>query len=178
MRKKNNHKKSSSDAAKALESCINAFSLAEFSHATGVRMELLRRFINRRAKSARAETWDKIYPSLKPLLLGPEPKNNPPQRIGSPYRRHSELVEMLSDQKVLLDVFDILNEAQRKEAINALLAVCEKTPAATSYKSLTADENMLMGAFLALTPEERNTQLLALVKQGTEKLRIRRKEMF
>jgi hypothetical protein len=110
--------------------------------------------------------------------MGPEPRNNPPRRLGSPYRRHAELVEMLSDQKVLLDVFDILNETQRKEAINALLAVCETTPVATSYKSLTADENMLMGAFLALTPEERNTQLLALVKQGTEKLRIRRKEMF
>ena len=175
-RKKN--KKFSEEAAKALESCLDAFSLSGFSRTTGVRIELLRRFINRTARDARAETWDKIYPSLKPLLIGPEPKNNPPQRLGSPYRRHSELVEMLSDQKVLLDVFDILSDVQRKEVIKTLETACKEAPAPTAYKSLSEEENMLMGAFLALEPEEQRTQLLALVRMGTEKLQKRRKEMF
>ena len=178
MDKKNNNKKFSEEAAKALENCLSAFSLTAFSRTTGVRMELLRRFINRTARDARAETWDKIYPSLKPLLVGPEPRNNPPQRLGSPYRRHAELVEMLSDQKVLLDVFDILNDEQRKEAIRKLESVCPEKAAPTAYKSLSEDENKLMGAFLALSPEEQQTQLLALVHLGTEKLRKRRKEMF
>lgn len=178
MTKKSTSKKISEDAAKALESCINAFSLSEFSRVTGVRIELLRRFINRTARDARAETWDKIYPSLKPILLGPEPKNNPPQRIGSPYRRHMELVEMLSDQKVLLDVFDILSDTQKKEAIAVLTAACEKQPEKTTFKSLSDEENVLMGAFLALPEEERKTQLLSLVKIGTDRLRQRRQEMF
>ncbi|MBQ7207583.1 MAG: hypothetical protein IJS01_07285 [Lentisphaeria bacterium] len=178
MDKKGSHKKFSEDAAKALESCINAFSLAEFSRVTGVRIELLRRFINRRARNARVETWDKIYPTLKPLLLGPEPKNSPPPRIGSPYRRHLELVDMLSDQKVLLDVFDILNDSQRKAAAAALRAAGAADAAPTTFKSLSEEENLLMGLFLALPPEERKTQLLALVKTGTETLRRRRREMF
>ena len=178
MDKKNNNRKFSKEAAKALENCLNAFSLTEFSRTTGVRIELLRRFINRTARYARAETWDKIYPSLKPLLVGPEPRNNPPRRLGSPYRRHAELVEMLSDQKVLLDVFDILNDEQRKEAIKTLESACSEKSVPTTYKSLSDEENRLMGAFLALPPEEQQNQLLTLVRQGTEKLRVRRKEMF
>ena len=177
MDKKSN-KKLSNDAAKALENCLNAFSLNGFSRATGVRMELLRRFINRTARDARAETWDKIYPSLKPLLIGPEPQNNPPQRLGSPYRRHAELIEMLSDQKVLLDIFDILSDVQRKEAIKTLESACQEKPVPTTYKSLSEEENKLMGAFLALSPEVQQTQLLALCRLGTEKLKKRRKEMF
>jgi hypothetical protein len=175
-RKKN--KKFSEEAAKALESCLDAFSLSGFSRTTGVRMELLRRFINRTARDARSETWDKIYPSLKPLLVGPEPENNPPQRLGSPYRRHAELVEMLSDQKVLLDVFDILSDVQRTEAIKTLESACKEAPVPTTYKSLSDEENKLMGAFLALEAEEQRVQLLSLVRMGTEKLQKRRKEMF
>ena len=178
MDTKNNHKKFSEDAAKALESCINAFSLSEFSRVTGVRIELLRRFINRRARKARVETWDKIYPTLKPLLLGPEPRNSPPPRIGSPYRRHLELVDMLSDQKVLLDVFDILSDAQKKSAVAAFRAAGAAEAGPSSFRSLSDEENLIMGLFLALPPEERKNQLLALVKTGTETLRRRRREMF
>ena len=85
---------------------------------------------------------------------------------------------MLSDQKVLLDVFDILSDVQRKEVIKTLEAACKEAPAPTTYKSLSEDENKLMGAFLALEPEEQRTQLLTLVRMGTEKLQKRRKEMF
>ena len=161
-----------------MESFLAAFSLSEFSRETGVRIELLRRFINRTARDARAETWDKIYPSLKPLLFGPEVASEPPQRIGSPYRRHMELVEMLSDQKVLLDIYDILSEKQRKSAIENLLAAGTGKAEPTTFSSLSEDENILMGAFLALPEPERSNCLLALVKTGTETLRKRRREMF
>lgn len=170
--------KKNDDLAKALESCINALSLSEFSRVTGVRIELLRRFINRTARDARAETWDKIYPTLKPLLLGPEPVGEPPQRIGSPYRRHMELVEMLSDQKVLLDVFDILTEQQKKDAVAALLAAGNGKVEPTEYSSLTPGENTLMGAFLALPEELREQELLKLVAIGTRQVQKRREEMF
>ena len=178
MDKKDNSNRNSEDEARALESFLAAFSLSEFSRETGVRIELLRRFINRTARDARAETWDKIYPSLKPLLFGPEVASEPPQRIGSPYRRHMELVEMLSDQKVLLDIYDILSEKQRKSAIENLLAAGTGKAEPTTFSSLSEDENILMGAFLALPEPERSNCLLALVKTGTETLRKRRREMF
>ena len=52
------------EVANAFESCANALSLNELSRVTGVRIELLRRFISKKTRRARAETWDKIYPAL------------------------------------------------------------------------------------------------------------------
>jgi hypothetical protein len=150
-------------------------SLAEFSRETGIRIELLRRYINRQTRQMTNDTWNKILPAFKLLS---EQDTQGGRRIGPPYRRHAELVEMLSDQKVLLDIFDILNEEQRKEVINTLESACPEKSVPTTYKSLSVDENKLMGAFLALPPEEQQSQLLALVRLGTEKLRKRRQEMF
>ena len=70
-------KKISDDIARAFESCAAALSLNELSRVTGVRIELLRRFIDRKTRRARSETWDKIYPALKPFLVGPEPEREP-----------------------------------------------------------------------------------------------------
>ena len=150
--------------------------LKEFSRETGIRIELLRRFINRQTRQMINDPLGTLFPTIKDLLT--ECDKNAPRRIGPPYRRHAELVEMLSDQKVLLDVFDILSDVQRKEVIKTLETACKEAPAPTAYKSLSEEENMLMGAFLALEPEEQRTQLLALVRMGTEKLQKRRKEMF
>ena len=75
----NSRKRTSADA---LERSIENSSLSEFSRVTGVRIELLRRFINRQTGNIRAETWDKIYPHIRPYLVDPqEPVKNP--RIGS-----------------------------------------------------------------------------------------------
>ena len=115
-------KKISDDIARAFESCAEALSLNELSRVTGVRIELLRRFINRKTRRARSETWDKIYPALKPFLVGPEPEQEPPPRIGPAYRRHHELVEMFSDQKVLLDEFDVLPPELQQRATEAMIA--------------------------------------------------------
>jgi hypothetical protein len=67
---------------------------------------------------------------------------------------------------------------KRKDVIKTLETACKKATVPTAYKSLSEEENKLMGAFLALEPEEQRTQLLALVRMGTEKLQKRRKEMF
>ena len=99
--------KKDEDQINALKLVANVLSLDEISRMTGVRLELLRRFINRTANDAKAETWDKVYPIIKPYLTGQE-EVPPPKRIGPGYRRHAELVEMVSDQKVLLDAFAIL----------------------------------------------------------------------
>ena len=83
----------------------SAFS--EFSRETGIRIELLRRFINKQTRQMKDETWGKLYPSLKDLLKEKEGESASFRRIGPAYRRHAELVEMVSDQKVLLDVFNV-----------------------------------------------------------------------
>ena len=78
--------KKEEDQIKALKLCANVLSLDEISRMTGVRLELLRRFINRTANDARAETWDKVYPVIKPYLTGLE-DIPAPKRIGPAYRR-------------------------------------------------------------------------------------------
>ncbi len=163
------------DFAKALENCTNILARNEFSRTTGVRLELLRRFINRQARSARAETWDKIYPALKPLFEEGVPEVAGPLRIGPAARRNPELVEMFSDQKVLLDEFAVLPEFQRKQAI-ARFESAAGGAAPSDYKSLDEEENRIMGAFLALDPENRQKELLILTQIASAEVRRRRRE--
>ena len=165
------------EIASALEKCANNLSITELSRRTGVRIELLRRFINRQAQTIRAETWDKIYPVLRPYLEGPEPVVEPPPRIGPAYRRHQDLVAMVSNQKVLLDEFAILGDAERKrfaEELAAAGAVGEPT----NFVSLTREENRVMGLFLSLPPEKQEEAVLKLSEVAVAVLRRRRAEMF
>ena len=53
------------DVAKALERCAENLSISEFSRVTGVRIELLRRFINRQVGNIRAETWEYSFGHLE-----------------------------------------------------------------------------------------------------------------
>ena len=163
------------DVVRALELCAEKLSISEFSRVTGVRIELLRRFINHQTGNIRAETWDKLYPHIQPFLVDPQEQKRP-LRIGPAYRRHNELVDMVSDQKVLLDVFDVLSPEKRHEAIRLMR---EKNPAAepSKFRSLDADENQLMGAYLALPPEEQNTRLRQLIATGKEEIRRTRREI-
>ncbi len=151
----------------------------EFSRTTSARIELLRRFINRSARDAKAETWDKIYMSLKPFLTGAdaETANEPPPRLGPAYRRHHELVAMTSDQKILLDEFAMLSDRLRKQVLQRL-AEASNNAAATKHVSLTAEENRLMGYFTALSPEEAEKQLLEITAIATEELQRLRKELL
>ena len=144
-------------------------SLAEFSRETGIRIELLRRYINRQTRQMTNDTWNRILPAFKLLS---EQDNREGRRIGPPYRRHAELVEMFSDQKVLLDVFNVFPAHKRGKIVEEW---CQKAAAApTAYTSLTAEENKLMGAFLAMPPEVREKELLDLVKLGREAVREQR----
>ena len=164
------------DVAKALERCAENLSISEFSRVTGVRIELLRRFINRQVGNIRAETWDKLYPHIKPFLVDPqEPPKNP--RIGPAYRRHPELVAMVSDQKVLLDVLGVLSTPKRQEAM-AILAAGMPKAAPSTYKSLTSEENKFMGAYLARPEEQRDQRLRRLVALGVAEVRKSRRELI
>ena len=151
--------------------------LNEFSRVTGVRIELMRRFINRKARDARAETWDKLYLAMKPYLFGPEPAPEPPTRIGPPYRRHHDLIEMESDQKVLIDEFAVLPEPmQRNFTESALRQVPDAPP--TEYSALSPAENRVMGAFLALDAEGKKRMLADLTQIAIAEVRRRRAELF
>ena len=172
--KEKSRKKVSATEANAMERCAETLSISEFSRVTGVRIELLRRFINRQVGNIRAETWDKIYPYIRPYLVDAnEEVKNP--RIGSAYRRHPELVAMFSDQKVLIDVIDVLPPAKRDEAMNILSGGNPVTP--STYKCLSGDENKLMGAYLALPEEERDKRLRQLIAMAVEEIRRSRREL-
>jgi len=82
---------------------------------------------------------------------------------------------MVSDQKVLLDVFAVLPSDKRQEAI--ALFTGETPVAPTAFKSLTQEENRLMGAYLALPEEERDARLRKLVEIGTAEVRKQRREL-
>ena len=115
---------------------------------------------------------------LKPYLTAPESEEvERPIRIGAPYRRHHDLVEMFSDQKILLDTFDALPEVQRAAELEKFLAAAgEGEP--TAYESLSPEENRLMGAFLRLDKEKQQQLLLECVTLATEEMKKRRAELF
>ena len=138
-------KKINDDVVRALESCYSALSLPELSRVTGIRLELLRRFITKRTKLAREDTWDRIYPLLKPYLSGPEPEPVLPPRIGPGYRRHHDLVDMSSDQKILLDIFLVMSPEDRDKLVKSAVSEAEGCKP-TEFAALTAQENRLMGA--------------------------------
>lgn len=162
----------------AVEKCSDNLSFDDISRLNGIRLELLRRYIDRQAKNIRNETWDRIYPLLKPLLEGPEPLKEPPPRLGAPYRKHAELVEMFSDQKVLLDEFAIFDEREKKEIVKMFAGVLDTPAKPTEYTSLSAIENELMGNYLAMTPEKRDEVLADLTAKATAEARRQRADLF
>ncbi|MDR0931924.1 MAG: hypothetical protein LBM70_02760 [Victivallales bacterium] len=171
-------KKISDDIAYALDKCAEALSINELSRVTGVRIELLRRFITRKTRSVRGETWDKIYPVLRPYLAGSEPTQAKiPVRIGRAYRRHSELIEMFSDQKILLDAFDMLDDEQKNAFLTELAEKAENGRPTVS-SALTPAENQLMGGFLALDDEARSALLARILEVATAEVRNRRTQLF
>ena len=176
--KRRNSRKVDNDFFKALDKCANAVTLTEMSRTTGIRIELLRRYLDRKVKLIRNETWDKIYPVLQPYLEAPVPPSEPPPRIGAPYRRHAELVEMLSEQKVMLDEFDIFPENKQKEIVKHFNSALPEPAQPTAYSSLSKLENAAMGAFLAMDKETRDTYLAELTAQATAEVRRRRAELF
>lgn len=166
--------KTEEDKINALKLCANVLSLDEISRITGVRLELLRRFINRTANDAKAETWDKIYPVIKPYLTGQEDVP-PPKRIGPGYRRHAELVEMVSDQKVLLDAFNVLSENKQKKAVSILANKAAADWKPSTFESLNESENQLMGAYLAVPEENREELVIEITKIARDEIkRLRR----
>ena len=162
----------------AVEKCSENLSFEDISRLNGIRLELLRRYLDRQAKNIRNETWDKIYPLLRPYLEGPEPIKAPPPRLGAAYRRHPELVEMLSEQKVLLDEFAIFSDREKRQIIKKFAAVLETPAQPTGFESLSNIENELMGNFLAMPKELQDKMLADLTVKAVAEARRQRAELF
>ena len=162
----------------AVEKCSDNLSFEDISRLNGIRLELLRRYLDRQAKNIRNETWDKIYPLLRPYLEGPEPIKAPPPRLGAAYRRHPELVEMLSEQKVLLDEFAIFSDREKRQIIKKFAAALETPAQPTGFESLSNIENELMGNFLAMPKELQEKMLADLTTQAVAEARRQRAELF
>ena len=172
-------KKITDEVVKAFDNCLNALSLHEMSRRTGIGIYTLRKFATRQSDTIREETWDKIYPFLKPYLVGGDsPAPEPPRRVGPTARRHLELVDLLSDQKILLDTFDVLSDSDRKEIFVKLQSLSVKEPHDYELHSLTAEENRLLGLFDTIPAEQQEPFLLDVVELATIEVRKQRKDFF
>ncbi len=173
-------KKVTDDIAKAFDLCVEALSLNELSRRTGIGIYTLRKFATRQTNSIREETWDKIYPVLKPYLIGDDADSSSalPPRIGPTARRHHDLVELVSDQKILLDAFDALSVRDRSDWLERLTAAAGGEAPAYELGSLSAEENRLLGLFDAVPAERREPLLLELVEYAELEIRKQRRELF
>ncbi len=172
-------KKINEDIVKALENCAEALSLNELSRRTGIGIRQLQRFLTKRTNLIREETWDKIYPVLKPYLSVPESEEPVrPPRLGAPARRHHDLVDLLSDQKILLDIFAALTPEEQQLLFRNWEQLAGTPGEPTALGSLSPAENRLLGLFAALPAERQEPELLALAERATAELRRQRAEMF
>lgn len=172
-------KKINDDIVRAFENCVDALSLREISRRTGVGIWQLRKFVTRQSESVREETWDKIYPVLKPYLIGPDggEEDDLPPRIGEPARKHHDLVDLLSDEKILLDVFAALEPVEKTAQLKAWDALAPEAKP-TALGSLSTDENRILGLFQALPETLREPELMKIVETATANVRRKRAELF
>ena len=105
-------------------------SIAELSRRTGVRIELLSRYLDRQTKSIEQDTWGQLYPLIKPYLNTPNSNSDMPKIIGSPARMHHDMVSLTCDEKILLDAFAALNDADKQKFLAEVLERAEAELAA------------------------------------------------
>ena len=119
------------EVAKALQNCVESLgSIAELSRRTGVRIELLSRYLDRQTKSIEQDTWGQLYPLIKPYLNTPNSNSDMPKIIGSPARMHHDMVSLTCDEKILLDAFAALNDADKQKFLAEVLERAEAELAA------------------------------------------------
>lgn len=96
------------DILKALHRTVEGFgSPEEFANKANVNITTIANYLSRKTKSIKDDTWEKIYPHIKPYL----PKNG--EAKGDHLTGH-----LTSDQKILLDAFVELPRAlQNKKLI-------------------------------------------------------------
>ncbi len=123
------------DVALALQNCVEGLgSIAELSRRTGVRIELLSRYLDRQTRSINQDTWGQLYPLIKPYLNANAASSNIPKIAGSPARMHHDLVSLTCDEKILLDAFAALPADQQQKFLTEVLERAEAEVAAKRTK--------------------------------------------
>ena len=123
------------DVALALQNCVEGLgSIAELSRRTGVRIELLSRYLDRQTRSINQDTWGQLYPLIKPYLNANAAGGNVPKIAGSPARMHHDLVSLTCDEKILLDAFAALPADQQQKFLTEVLERAEAEVAAKRTK--------------------------------------------
>ena len=119
------------EVAKALQNCVEGLgSIAELSRRTGVRIELLSRYLERQTKSIEQDTWGQLYPLIKPYLNVQNSNSEMPKIIGSHARMHHDLVSLTCDEKILLDAFGALSAEDQQKFLADILERAEAELAA------------------------------------------------
>ena len=87
---------------------------SRFSRKTNVSVNTLRKALNRKTKSIKDETWDKIYPFIEHYL--------PRKEVEIMYRTGL----LTSDEKILLDAFAELTEEKRQEKLLEIIKLAKE----------------------------------------------------
>ena len=119
------------EVAKALQNCVEGLgSIAELSRRTGVRIELLSRYLDRQTKSIEQDTWGQLYPLIKPYVNTQGNNSEMPKVIGNRARMHHDMVSLTCDEKILLDAFAALNADDQQKFLAEVLERAEAELAA------------------------------------------------
>jgi len=115
---------------KALQSGIKSIgSLTEFSNQANVNKKTLAQFLSRKTHSLTADTWEKVYPLLRPYL--PENTDALVSHVTRPrtpkitFNNHKP-EELNSDESILLDAFGALSPELRNEKLIEIVELARK----------------------------------------------------
>jgi hypothetical protein len=120
------------DILKALQNCIHGIgSINEFSQQTNVNIETISKYLSRKTQSIKQETWEKLYPLLKPYL----PRNGESKLAARESRIPADIAAvridhkhaLLSiDEKILLDAFAELSPELRNQKLIELVELARQ----------------------------------------------------
>ena len=123
-------KKVTDDIMKALQDGIDSIgSLTEFSKKANVNRETLAHFLSRKTHSLTADTWEKIFPLLRPYL--PENADNMIKVVTRPRKPKTSFNvqqgrELNTDERILLDAFATLPRQLRDQKLFEIVELSRK----------------------------------------------------
>lgn len=133
--------KMTDDIVKALQNCIHSLgSINEFARQANVNIETVSKYLGKKTRSIKSETWEQLYPILRPYLpKGSEYKLSknikaPPSNYGGIDHKHTILT---TDEQILLDAFAELSVDDKK---NKLIEIVEVARIELQKKKLKTAE--------------------------------------
>ena len=152
--------------AKDIQECIEEGfeSVSEFAKFANVSTDMVTKYLKSESDSIKADTWQRIQPLLRIKAKKKE--------------SHHRVLELNADQKILLDTFDVLDDGDRKDVFAKLQKIVTGDVRAYELKSLTEDENRLLGLFDAVPADQQEAFLLNVVELATLEVRKQRNDFF